>query len=74
MLAARKITNASFQQLRQSLKHCLVPQVFRDALNKERNETTNLAASQPKIAVGLKTKLMSWWRSLPRLNKQLATK
>lgn len=34
---------------------------------KDKNETVDISASQPQIVNGLKTKLMDWWKSLPRL-------
>lgn len=33
---------------------------------KDKNETTNLEAAQPKITSELKSKLMAWWHSLPK--------
>lgn len=34
---------------------------------KDKNETTNLVTSQPKIADTMKIKLLAWWNSLPKL-------
>lgn len=36
-------------------------------MDKDRNETTNVAASEVAVAAGLKSKLTEWWRGLPRL-------
>ena len=33
----------------------------------DKYETTNLAAENPKITLNLKNKLMSWWKSMPKL-------
>lgn len=33
----------------------------------DKNETTNVAAAQPKVTNDLKAKLMGWWGPLPRL-------
>jgi len=36
-------------------------------IEKDKKETTNLAAGEAKIADHLKTKLLKWWKSLPKL-------
>ncbi|GAA4928059.1 sulfatase-like hydrolase/transferase [Mucilaginibacter defluvii] len=38
-------------------------------MEKDRNETNNIAANQPSITNNLKIKLLAWWRSLPRLKQ-----
>ena len=35
---------------------------------KDANETTNLASGEPKITEQLSDKLITWWKSLPKLN------
>ena len=36
---------------------------------KDKNETTNIANSEPAIAAKLKDKLLKWWGSLPKLTQ-----
>jgi arylsulfatase A-like enzyme len=36
---------------------------------KDKNETNNEAANQPKIVTDLKDKLLAWWKTIPRLNQ-----
>lgn len=34
---------------------------------KDQNETSDVSSCQPAVAAALKTKLMGWWKSMPRL-------
>jgi len=36
---------------------------------KDKKESTNVAANQPKIVDEMKVKLMAWWESMPKLGK-----